>query len=189
VPIADNVAPGNPALHFRQVPVDVVRVALLMKGGGSENMSAQYSLPDCRLEAGRDLEGVRHCVLDAVWNAQGNGCAPGVLGVCIGGDRAGGHAHAKRQLLRPLDDAAPDDALAALESRLLADANALGIGPMGLGGRTTLLGVKLGALPRLPASYFVSIAYGCWATRRKGLTASVDGRRLEDGEEGRRADG
>ena len=110
------------------------------------------------------------CLLDAVWRAQGNGCAPGILGVCVGGDRANGYAKAKAQLLRTLDDAAPDPALAELERRVLREANTLGIGPMGLGGSTTLLGVKVATLPRLPASYFVSVAYGCWACRR-GIAA------------------
>ncbi|MGI5869892.1 MAG: fumarate hydratase [Kiritimatiellia bacterium] len=167
--IADNVAPGNPAIHIEQTDADAIRAQLLMKGGGSENMSAQYSLPDASLGAGRDLDGARRCLLDAVWRAQGNGCAPGILGVCIGGDRANGHAKAKAQLLRTLDDASPDPAIAELERRVLHDANTLGIGPMGLGGATTLLGVKVATLPRLPASYFVTIAYGCWACRRGSL--------------------
>ena len=152
-------------------------VTLVMKGGGSENMSRQYSLPDTSIGAGRDLEGVRRCVLDAVQKIQGYGCAPGILGVCIGGDRATGFEVAKEQLLRPLDEprrqstaldsSRNESALAALETRLLREANALGIGPMGLGGRTTLLGVKVAARPRVPASFFVTIAYMCWACRRR----------------------
>ena len=98
-----------------------------------------------------------------------------MLGVCIGGDRAEGYLHAKRQLLRPLDDSAPEPELAELEKRLLQEANTLGIGPMGLGGGTTLLGVKLAARSRLPASYFVTIAYSCWACRRRGCVATRDG--------------
>ncbi|MDD4061823.1 MAG: fumarate hydratase [Kiritimatiellae bacterium] len=168
--VSDNVAEGNPSIHIEQRDVDAISVRLLMKGGGCENMNIQYSLPDASLGAGRDLEGVRRCLLDAVWRAQGNGCAPGILGVCVGGDRANGYAKAKAQLLRTLDDAAPDPALAELERRVLREANTLGIGPMGLGGATTLLGVKVATLPRLPASYFVSVAYGCWACRR-GIAA------------------
>ena len=141
----------------------------MQKGGGSENMSAQFSLPDEELGAGRDLEGVRKCLLHAVWRAQGFGCAPGVLGVCVGSDRAEGFLVAKRQLLRQLNDAAPEPELAALERRVLAEANRLGIGPMGMGGRTTLLGVKIAARTRLPASYFVTVAYLCWACRRRGV--------------------
>lgn len=173
--VPDNVGAGNPTIYLTQKPVDRVTVSLLMKGGGCENVSTQYSLPDSQLNAGRDLEGVRRCVLDAVWKAQGNGCAPGILGVCVGGDRANGYAHAKEQLLRSLDDASPVSGLAELERRLLVEANRLGIGPMGLGGHTTLLGVKIGTRPRLPASFFVTIAYGCWASRRGRIEASVDG--------------
>ena len=165
--VPSNFAPGSPAVHFRFGPPETAaRATVLLKGGGSENQSRQYSLPDSALGAGRDLEGVRRCLLDAVWRAQGGGCAPGVLGVCIGGDRAGAFACAKEQLLRPLGDASPDPDLAALEARVLEEANALGVGPMGLGGRTTLLGAKIAALPRLPASFFVTVAYNCWALRR-----------------------
>jgi fumarate hydratase class I len=184
--IDSNVADGAPVCHFEQRPAPPaprppasdrrpVTVWLLQKGGGSENMSAQYSLPDEELGAGRDLEGVRRCLLHAVWRAQGFGCAPGVLGVCIGADRAEGWLTAKRQLLRPLDDAAPEPELAALERRVSAEANALGIGPMGMGGRTTLLGVKVAARTRLPASYFVTVAYLCWACRRRGLQITPGG--------------
>ncbi len=175
-----NVTEGWPACHFEQVDPEPsggpgvpglrqFEVWLMQKGGGSENMSAQFSLPDEALNAGRDLEGVRKCLLQAVWRAQGFGCAPGVLGVCIGADRAEGFLVAKRQLLRPLDDASPEPELAALERRVLDEANRLGIGPMGLGGGTTLLGVKIAVRPRLPASYFVTVAYMCWACRRRGV--------------------
>lgn len=167
----DNCAPGAPQIHYFEAE-DRTKppcVTLTMKGGGSENMSRQYSLPDAALGAGRDLEGVRRCILDATVSAQGCGCAPGILGVCIGGDRAAGYATAKKQLLRGLKDRSPDETLAKLEKRVLAEANSLGIGPMGLGGKTTLLGVKIAALPRVPASFFVTVAYMCWACRRKSL--------------------
>ncbi len=160
----DNCAEGVPAVRYCDRP----GVTLIMKGGGSENMSRQYSLPDASIGAGRDLEGVRRCLLDAAVRAQGYGCAPGVLGVCIGGDRATGHEVAKEQLLRSLDaaGAAEDPKLRALERRVLREANSLGIGPMGLGGRTTLLGVRVASRPRVPASFFVTVAYMCWALRR-----------------------
>lgn len=177
----DNIGPAFPVLHTRQAACEAVRVELTLKGGGCENVGAQYSLPctlsagEQRTDAGRDLEGVRRCVLDALWQAQGRGCAPGVLGVCIGGDRALGYALAKAQFLRRLDDISPDPALAGLEQRLLREANTLGIGPMGMAGKTTLLGVKLIAASRLPASFFVTVSYMCWAFRRRGFEASVDG--------------
>lgn len=169
----DNCAEGAPVVHYVEAedPAAVPEVTLVMKGGGSENMSRQYSLPDGELGAGRDLEGVRKCVLDAVVKAQGYGCAPGILGVCVGGDRATGFEVAKEQLLRPLDEPKRGDAaLRKLEAQLLKEANSLGIGPMGLGGKTTLLGVKIAARTRVPASFFVTVAYMCWACRRRSMT-------------------
>jgi len=166
----DNLGAGSPTLHFEEWEADYVQVDLLLKGGGSENVSIQYSLPYEPLDVGRDLEGVRRVVLDAVYRAQGQGCAPGILGVCIGGDRGSGYVHAKAQLFRPLTDANPAPELAALEARLLRECNELGIGPMGFGGKTTVLGVKIGALHRLPACYFVTVAYMCWACRRASMT-------------------
>lgn len=166
----DNCADGAPQIHYVDAPANSrPSVTLLMKGGGSENMSRQYSLPDAALGAGRDMEGVRRCIIDAVVKAQGCGCAPGILGVCIGGDRAAGFATAKRQLLRPLSDRSPDKTLARLEKTIVEEANSLGIGPMGLGGNTTLLGAKIAAAPRVPASFFVTVAYMCWACRRRTI--------------------
>lgn len=166
--IDTNVCPGAPVIHYTLDSDSKVR--LIMKGGGSENMSMQFSLPDATLGAGRDLEGARRAVLAAVQHAQGYGCAPGILGVCIGGDRAAGFEEAKLQLLRDLADVNPVPALAKLERRILREANSLGIGPMGLGGKTTLLAVKIGARPRVPASFFVTVAYLCWAARRRTIT-------------------
>lgn len=167
----DNCCEGSPLVHYVDGSGPGRKVTLIMKGGGSENMSRQYSLPDSALGAGRDLEGVRRCVLDAVVKTQGFGCAPGILGVCIGGDRATAYEVAKEQLLRPLGAGgeSSDPVLAALERRLLKEANSLGIGPMGLGGKTTLLGVKIASRPRLPASFFVTVAYMCWACRRRSI--------------------
>lgn len=171
-----NVGEGAPVIHVRYGRRRSVEIRLIMKGGGSENVGSQYSLPHAELGAGRDLDGVRRCALDAVLRAQGKGCAPGVLGICVGGDRAMGADFATRQLLRRLDDLARDPRLARLERRILKQANALGIGPMGFGGATTLLGVKIGVLSRIPASYFVSVAYMCWAFRRRGVVLRTDGR-------------
>lgn len=167
----DNCADGAPVVHYVAKTAAKPSVTLIMKGGGSENMSRQYSLPDAALGAGRDLAGVRKCLLDAVVRTQGYGCAPGILGVCIGGDRATGFETAKAQLLRPLGKAgeSASPALRKLEARICREANTLGIGPMGLGGKTTLLGVRIAAKPRVPASFFVTVAYLCWAARRRTL--------------------
>ena len=164
-----------PYLHFEEWDDDRVEIRMILKGGGSENVGIQYKLPDGRLKAGRDLEGVRRALLDAVFQAQGKGCAPGVLGVCIGGDRVSAFGESKRQLLRPLGDTNPQPELAELERRVLAEANGLGVGPMGFGGQTTLLGVKVGVLDRLPACYFVTVSYMCWADRKAGVSIDSGG--------------
>ena len=170
-----NVGPGSPTLHFHQHRSPDVTVRLVLKGGGCENVGAQYSLPIEKLQANRDLEGCRKVILDAVLQAQGKGCGPGILGVCIGGDRATGYEFSKEQLLRKLDDRNPNPDLEKLEQDIVETSNKLGIGPMGFGGKTTLLGAKIGVLNRLPASYFVSISYMCWAYRRQGVKLGPGG--------------
>lgn len=167
-----NIGPGHPSIHFHQHNKPTVEVRLMLKGGGCENVGAQYSLPYGPLDAGRDLDGVRKVILDAVHKAQGKGCGPGVLGVCIGGDRGAGYIESKEQLLRKLDDKNTNPSLAELEQEIVETSNKLGIGPMGFGGKTTLLGCKVSALNRLPASFFVSISYMCWAYRRQGVELS-----------------
>ncbi|MEE4270097.1 MAG: fumarate hydratase [Thermoanaerobaculales bacterium] len=164
---------GIPFLHFEEWDEDRIEVRMILKGGGSENVGTQYKLPEARLNAGRNLEGVRRAVLDAVFEAQGKGCAPGVLGVCVGGDRVSAFEASKKQLLRPIEDSNPIPELAELEERLLKEGNELGIGPMGFGGKTTLLAVKIGVLDRLPACYFVTVTYMCWADRKAAV--SIDG--------------
>jgi fumarate hydratase class I len=169
----DNTGPGSPVFHFEQWRKPHVEVKLMLKGGGCENMNAQYSLPHSDF-GGRDLKGVENAILDCVLQAQGQGCGPGILGVCIGGDRGTGYMNAKEQLLRELDDMNGNAELAALEERIVAKANQSGIGPMGFGGHTTLLACKIGTLNRLPASFFVSIAYMCWAYRRRGAQLETE---------------
>lgn len=170
-----NVGPGSPTLHFHQHRAPELAVRLVLKGGGCENVGAQYSLPNEKLKANRDLDGCRKAILDAVLQAQGKGCGPGILGVCIGGDRATGYEFSKQQFLRKLDDRNPATELDRLEQDVLNTANELGIGPMGFGGKTTLLGVKIGAANRLPASFFVSVSYMCWAYRRHGVVLGGGG--------------
>jgi fumarate hydratase class I len=168
----NNLGEETPVLHFEQWEEDEIEIRLLLKGGGCENMNIQYSVP-CDLahlgRADRNLEGVRKCILHAVWQAQGKGCAPGALGVCIGSDRAHGYELAKGQLFRTLDDVNPNPVLAQLESEIMEEANKLGVGAMGFGGKASLIGCKIAAANRLPASFFVSVAYDCWAFRRLGV--------------------
>ncbi len=163
-----------PTIHFEEAEDDTLTVELILKGGGCENVGAQYALPNDRLQAGRDLEGVRRAALDAVWQAQGEGCAPGFLGIAIGGDRGTGYVASKQALLSKVEDANPDPGLAELEARITQEANQLGIGPMGFGGKSTVLGTKITATHRLPASFFVTISYMCWAYRRRKLTVAGD---------------
>ena len=170
-----NVGPGTPTIHFHQHRDSKVNVRLILKGGGCENVGAQYSLPNEKLQANRDLAGCRRAILDAVLQAQGKGCGPGILGVCIGGDRATGYEFSKQQFLRPLTDRNSVPELDQLEQEILRTANELGIGPMGFGGKTTLLGVKICTANRLPASYFVSVSYMCWAYRRQGVVLNGAG--------------
>ena len=173
----DNLGPGTPIIHFEQWENDKeIEVKLILKGGGCENKNIQYSVP-CELphlgRADRNLDGVRKCILHAVWQAQGQGCSAGAIGVCIGGDRTSGYSYAKEQLFRTLDDTNPNSNLAKLEDYVMSAANTLGIGTMGFGGQVTLLGCKVGMLNRLPASFFVSVAYDCWAFRRLGIVLNA----------------
>jgi fumarate hydratase class I len=173
----NNLGPGTPIVHFEQWERDEIEMKLILKGGGCENMNAQYSVPADLPHLGRadrNIEGVRKCILHAVWQAQGKGCAPGAVGVCIGGDRTSGYVHAKEQLFRTLDDVNPDGRLADLEAEIMGTVNTLGVGTMGFGGRVSLIGCKIGALNRLPASFFVSVAYDCWAYRRLGVVMDTE---------------
>ena len=158
-----------PSIHFHEVEGEQLRIDLMLKGGGCENVGAQYALPNASLSAGRDLEGVRRVALDAVYKAQGKGCAPGILGIAIGGDRGSSFLASKEALYNKMGAVNPDQNLAQLEQRLTDEANQLGIGPMGFGGETTVLGTKITSLHRLPASYFVSVSYMCWAYRRRRM--------------------
>jgi fumarate hydratase class I len=179
----NNLGPGTPVIHFSQWEKDDIEVKLILKGGGCENKNIQYSLP-AEIEglgkAGRDLDGIRKCILHSVYQAQGQGCSAGFIGVGIGGDRTTGFSLAKEQLFRKVDDVNPDATLAELEDYVMENANKLGIGTMGFGGETTLLGCKIGAINRLPASFYVSVAYNCWAFRRQGIVIDANTGEIKD---------
>ncbi len=173
----NNLGPGMPVMHFEQWEQADVDIRLILKGGGCENKNIQYSLP-MELEglgkAGRDLDGIRKCIMHAVYQAQGQGCSAGFIGVGIGGDRTSGYELAKQQLFRAVDDVNPHGDLRKLEEYVMEHANSLGIGTMGFGGQVTLLGCKIGVANRLPASFFVSVAYNCWAYRRQGVLLDAE---------------
>lgn len=179
----DNLGPGTPVIHFEQWDKEDIDVRLILKGGGCENKNIQYSLPT-ELEglgkAGRDLDGIRKCIMHAVYQAQGQGCSAGFIGVGIGGDRTTGYELAKQQLFREVDDTSSNKELKKLEDYVMEHANQLGIGTMGFGGEVTLLGCKVGVMNRLPASYFVSVAYNCWAYRRMGVLLKVQDGSIKD---------
>ncbi len=163
----DNLSDKTPAIEFDIDPKlrhDVIR--LLMKGGGSENIGTQYSLPDESLGAERDLEGVRKAIIDSAVKAQGKGCPPGAVAVCVGGDRASGFATAKKLFFRKIGERNADPRIAKLEKSILQDMNSLGIGPQGLGGKTFALDLFIEFIPRHPASFFVTVSHMCWAWRR-----------------------
>jgi len=168
----NNLGEHMPSIHFEPWDRDAIEVKLILKGGGCENKNIQYSLP---MEvpglgrAARDIDGVRKCILHAVFQAQGQGCSPGFIGVGIGGDRTSGYELAKKQLLRSVDDRSTDPELAGLEDEIMEKANTFNIGPMGFAGATTLMGCKIGKSHRVPASFYVSVAYNCWAYRRLGV--------------------
>ncbi|MED2973076.1 MULTISPECIES: fumarate hydratase [unclassified Fictibacillus] len=168
----DNLGEGTPVIKFEQWEEDYIDVRLILKGGGCENKNIQYSLP-AELEglgrAGRDLDGIRKCIMHSVYQAQGQGCSAGFIGVGIGGDRTSGYELAKEMLFRSAEDVNPNENLRKLEEYVMENANKLGIGTMGFGGETTLLGCKVGVINRIPASFFVSVAYNCWAYRRLGV--------------------
>lgn len=173
----DNLGFGTPVIKFEQWEKDYIDARLILKGGGCENKNIQYSLP-CELDglgrAGRDLDGIRKCIMHSVYQAQGQGCSAGFIGVGIGGDRSSGYDLAKEQLFRSVDDVNPNEDLRKLEDYVMENANELGIGTMGFGGETTLLGCKVGVMNRIPASFFVSVAYNCWAFRRLGVAISME---------------
>ncbi|RLD06364.1 MAG: fumarate hydratase [Chloroflexi bacterium] len=160
-----------PTIHFEEVDENLpLTIELMLKGGGCENVGVQYKLPNVAMHAGRDLAGVRKVVLDAAQKAQGKGCAPGILGVAVGGDRGSSYLASKEVLLTKIGTENPDSELNALENQITEEVNQMGIGPMGFGGKTTILDTKIKGLHRVPACYFVSVSYMCWAYRRRKMT-------------------
>ncbi len=171
----NNIGENAPYIHFHQWKNDEIRIRVMLKGGGSENVGAQYKLPFPKLKAGRDLKGVRKVLIDAIINAQGLGCAPGTLGIGIGGDRITSYMLSKEQFFRKIGSKNENKELAELEASLKDELNELGIGPMGFGGKTTVLDVFIGSQARHPATFFVSLSYMCWAFRRKSMIISKEG--------------
>lgn len=165
----DNTGIGFPIIYFEEVKGNRLIIDLMLKGAGCENIGKLYSLPAKELNAERDFSGVRKCVIDTIYAAQGRGCPPYIIGVGIGASRDQVTKLSKEQLLRKLGDKNEYIILDKLEKKLIKDVNNLGIGPLGFGGKTTALGVKIGINHRHPASYFVDVSISCWADRRAKL--------------------
>lgn len=165
----DNTGLVFPEIYFDQHEQDSLVIDLSLKGAGSENAGTFYKLPDERLGAERDLEGVRKCVLDAVCSVQGRACPPYTMGVGIAGTRLAAAALSRKALMRKLPEGSEDPRINELERKLLEQINELGIGAMGLGGGCTALGVKINYAHRHTGSYFIDISMACWANRRSRL--------------------
>ncbi len=165
----DNIGVGFPIIYLDEVPDDTLTIDLMLRAGECENHGRTYRLPFDELQAGRDLEGVRRCVIDSVKRAAGKGCPPYTVGVGIGCAQGQASVLAIHQLFRKIPDDSGNPAIIELEQRILSDLNKLGIGPLGVGGRTTALGVKIGINHRHPESYLVDVSLSCWANRRGRL--------------------
>jgi fumarate hydratase class I len=174
----NNTGIGIPVVYFKETRNGKLIIDLMLKGAGSENVGQLYKLPDEELTAERDLSGVRKCVLDAVFKAQGRGCPPYVIGVGVGATKDQVTKLAKEQLLRKIDSPSRQGILDRFERKTLSEINRLGIGPLGFGGKTTALGVKIGLKYRHPASYFVDVSISCWADRRARLIWSESNCRI-----------
>ncbi len=166
--VPSNVFQNCPYIEFsdltsKKMPVEI---SLLLKGGGSENIGTQYSLPDERIGAERDMEGIRRAILDSAIQAQGKGCPPGAIAVCVGGDRGSAYIEAKKLFFKNIGQRNKNPDIAKLELEWRKDINMLGIGPQGLGGKTFALELFINFMPRHPATFFVTISHICWAWRR-----------------------
>ncbi|AJC71668.1 fumarate hydratase [Thermococcus guaymasensis DSM 11113] len=166
----DNTGKGVPVIHWELVPGDDIRIAILPKGGGSENCSAL-----AMLTPSEGWEGVRRFVLERVRECGGKPCPPAILGIGVGGGADYSLLLAKKALLRRVGERNPDEGIAKIEEEILEEVNALGIGPMGMGGKTTALDVKIEVAHRHPASFPVGLIVQCWANRRAFVEIKPDG--------------
>jgi fumarate hydratase subunit alpha len=167
----DNTGRHIPYIHWEIVPGDALEITVLPKGGGSENVSALGML-----SPNQGINGLKKFVVDTVIKAGAKPCPPTILGVAVGGGVDIVMNIAKQALLKPLDQPNPNPELAKLEQELSEAVNSTGIGPMGLGGKTTVLGVKVDYAHRHPASYPVAVVVQCWAARRASARIYSDGK-------------
>jgi fumarate hydratase subunit alpha len=166
----DNTGRFIPFLHWEIVPGDSLELTVMTKGGGSENVCVTGMLVP-----GEGIKGLKKFVVDAVIKAGAMPCPPDILGVAIGGGTDIAMKLAKKALLKPLNEPNPDPGIAELEREIFEAANMTGIGPMGLGGKTTVLGVHVDYAFRHPASFPAAVAFNCWAARRASAKINADG--------------
>ncbi len=167
----NNLGRNVPSVYWEIVPGDQIELTVMMKGGGSENVSVLGML-----SPSEGVEGLKTFVVDAVVKAGGQPCPPTILGVAVGGGIDVAATLAKKSLLRRLREPNSDPKLAELEQQLLKAANSTGIGPMGLGGDTTALGVHIDYASRHPASFPAAVVFSCWCDRRAKARIDAEGR-------------
>jgi len=159
--LRQNTGDNTPAIiHYDIVEGDHIKITVAPKGFGSENMSALKML-----KPSDGINGVKEFILQTVSNAGPNPCPPIIVGVGIGGTMEIAAKLAKKALLRPIDQASKIDYIKDLEKEMLANINKLGIGPAGLGGRTTALGINIETYPTHIAGLPVAVNINCHATR------------------------
>jgi fumarate hydratase subunit alpha len=166
----DNTGQHIPYINWEITDSDYVEITAFPKGGGSENVCTIGMITP-----GEGVNGLKKFVIDAVIKAGAMPCPPTIVGVAAGGGSDISIKLAKASLLRPLNEPNPNPDLDRLEKELYEAANSTGIGPMGLGGKFTVLGVRIDYAHRHPASYPVAVAFQCWAARRSTARIHSDG--------------
>ena len=166
----DNTGRYIPFLHWEIVSGDSLELTVMTKGGGSENVCVTGMLVP-----GEGIKGLKKFVVDSVISAGAKPCPPNILGVAIGGGADIAMKLAKKTLLKPLNEPNQDPEIAKLEKEIFEAANMTEIGPMGLGGKTTVLGVHVDYAFRHPASFPAAVAFNCWAARRASARINADG--------------
>lgn len=166
----DNTGRFIPYIHWEIVPGNTLELTVMTKGGGSENVCLTGMLVP-----GEGINGLKKFVIESIIKAGAQPCPPTIVGVAMGGGADIAMKLAKKALLRPLNEPNPNPEIAKLEKELYEAANMTGIGPMGLGGKTTVLGVHVEYAYRHPASFPAAVAFNCWAARRATARIHPDG--------------
>ncbi len=166
----DNTGRYVPSIHLESSSVDGLELTVLLKGGGSENASALGMV-----SPSEGVQGLKRFVIDSVMRAGAKPCPPTIIGIAAGGGADICLELAKKSLLRPIGESHPEEHIAQIERELLKAVNMTGIGPMGLGGRTTAIGVHIDYAHRHPASFPVAVVFSCWACRRASAQIGSDG--------------